>query len=203
MDVESDKLLGVDGRWRIARLGGLTLATELLIDDFDVHRIPTLFGWDGSQAFSALLPSVAGSAYSLRLSAAHTGVRTYTHGPLSNGITTHGMLLGDALGPDAKAFGATVAWHGPQGARVALSGSTELYSHSDYVVQDVFTRFDLHRLGTVTNELRDRLVASVEYPQAGGLTLIARAGAERIRNADFTSGRRHSYRLDIALRLDP
>ena len=202
MDVESDKLLGVDGRLRIARLGGLTLATELLIDDFDVHRIPTLFGWDGSQTFSALLPSVAGSAYSLRLSAAHTGVRTYTHGPLSNGITTHGMLLGDELGPDAKAFGATVAWHGQQGARVALSGRAELYSRSDYVVEDIGTRFDLHRLGTVTNELRDRLVASAEYPQPGGLTLVARAGAERIRNADFTSGRRHSYRLDIALRLD-
>ena len=202
MDVESDKLLGVDARLRLARLGGLTLATELLIDDFDVHRIPTLFRWDGSQTFSALLPSVAGSAYSLRLSATHTGVRTYTHGTLSNGITTRGLLLGDELGPDAKAFDATVAWHGLQGARVALSGRTELYSRSDYVIVDEMTRFDLHRFGTVTNELRDRLVASVEYPQPGGLTVIARAGAERIRNADFTSGRRHSYRLDIALRLD-
>ena len=202
MDVESDKLLGVDGRLRLARLGGLTLATELLIDDFDVHRIPTLFGWDGSQTFSALLPSVGGSAYSIRLSAAHMGVRTYTHGPLSNGITTHGILLGDELGPDAKAFGATVTWHGQQGARVALAGRSELYSRSDYVIQDVNARFDLHREGAVTNELRDRLVASVEYPQPGGLTLIARAGAERIRNADFTSGRRHSYRLDVAIRLD-
>lgn len=202
MDVESDKLLGVDARLRLARLGGLTLATELLIDDFDVHRIPTLFGWDGSQTFSALLPSVAGSAYSLRLSAAHTGVRTYTHGPLSNGITTRGILLGDELGPDAKAFGAAVTWHGQQGARVALAARTELYSRSDYVILDQLTRFDLHRSGTVTNELRDRLLASVEAPQPGGLTLIARAGAERIRNADFTAARRHSYRLDIALRLD-
>jgi hypothetical protein len=202
LDVESDKLLGVDGRLRLARLGGLTLAAELLIDDFDVHRIPTLFRWDGSQTFSALLPSVGGSAYSLRLSAAHTGVRTYTHGPLSNGITTHGMLLGDELGPDAKAFGATVTWHGQQGARVALAGRSELYSRSDYVIVDEMTRFDLHRLGSVTNELRDRLMASVEYPQPGGLTLVARAGAERIRNADFTSGRRHSYRVDVAIRLD-
>jgi hypothetical protein len=130
------------------------------------------------------------------------GVRTYTHGPLSNGITTHGILLGDELGPDAKAFGATITWHGQQGARVALGGRTELYSRSDYVVQDVLTRFDLHRVGAVTNELRDRLVASVEYPQPGGLTLVARAGAERIRNADFTAARRHSYRLDVAMRLD-
>jgi hypothetical protein len=202
LDVESDKLLGVDARLRIARLSGLTLATELLIDDFDVNRIPTLFGWDGSQTFSALLPSVAGSAFSVRVAAAHTGVRTYTHGPLSNGITTRGLLLGDELGPDAKAFGATIAWHSQQGGRVALDGRTELYSRSDYVILDQTTRFDLHRVGSVTNELRDRLVASVEWPWEGGLALLARAGAERIRNADFGAGRRHSYRLDVALRLD-
>ena len=202
LDVESDKLLGVNARLRIAKLDGLTLATELLIDDFDVHRIPTLFGWDGSQSFSALLPSVAGSAFSFRVVATHMGVRTYTHGPLSNGITTHGLLLGDELGPDAKAFGATLTWHGQQGARIALDGRTELYSRSDYVILDEATRFDLHRLGTVTNELRDRMVASVEWPYEGGLTLVTRAGAERIRNADFGSERRHSYRLDVALRLD-
>lgn len=202
LDVESDKLLGVNARWRLARLGGLTLATELLIDDFDVHRIPTLFGWDGSQTFSALLPSVGGSAFSVGVNAAHMGVRTYTHGPLSNGITTRGLLLGDELGPDAKAFGARVAWHGQDGARVALDGRTELYSRSDYVITDVGSAFDLHRVGGVTNEQRDRAVASLEWPYAGGLTLLARAGAERIRNADFSSGRRHSYRLDVALRLD-
>ena len=202
LDVESDKLLGVNARLRIARLDGLTLATELLIDDFDVHRIPTLFGWDGSQTFSALLPSVAGSAFSLRVAAAHTGIRTYTHGQLSDGITSRGLLLGDELGPDAKAFGATVAWHGQRGERVALDGRTELYSRSDYVITDELTKFTPHRVGTVTNELRDRAVASLEWPYAGGLTLLARAGAERIRNADFGAGRRHSYRLDVALRLD-
>ncbi len=202
LDVESDKLLGVNGRLRIARLSGLTLATELLIDDFDVHRIPTLFGWDGSQTFSALLPSVGGSAFSVGVNAAHTGVRTYTHGPLSDGITTRGLLLGDELGPDAKAFGGTVAWHGRRGARIALDGRTELYSRSDYVILDVLARFDLHRLGSVTNELRDRVVASVEWPEAQGVTLLGRVGAERIRNADWAAGTRHSYRIDLAIRLD-
>ena len=75
-------------------------------------------------------------------------------------------------------------------------------SVSAQTVTDVLTKFTLHRVGTVTNELRDRLVASAEWPSAGGLTLLARAGAERIRNADFGPGRRHSYRLDLALRLD-
>ena len=202
MDVESDKLLGVNARVRIARLSGLTVSTELLIDDFDVHRIPTLFGWDGSQTFSALVPSVGGTAFSFGVNAAHTGVRTYTHGPLSDGITTRGLLLGDELGPDAKAFGGTLGWHDANGARVALDGRTELYSRSDYVILDELTRFDLHRVGRVTNELRDRLVARAEWPQRKGVTLMARAGAERIRNADFGQGTRHSYRVDVALRLD-
>lgn len=202
LDVESDKLLGVNARLRLARLSGLTLSTELLIDDFDVHRIPTLFGWDGSQTFSALLPSVGGSAFSFAVNAAHTGVRTYTHGQLSNGITTRGLLLGDELGPDAKAFGGTLGWHGPDGARISLAGRTELYSRSDYMILDVATRFDLHRVGSVTNELRDRLVASGEWPAMTGVRLLARAGAERIRNADFAPGTRHSYRLDLAIRLD-
>jgi len=202
LDVESDKLLGVNGRLRLSRLGGLTLATELLIDDFDVHRIPTLFGWDGSQTFTATVPSIGGSAFSFGVEAAHTGVRTYTHGPLSNGITTHGLLLGDDLGPDAKGFGATLTWHADRGARVSLNGRTELYSRSDYIITDEPTRFTLHRVGSVTNELRDRAVAAVEWPFDGGLALLARAGAERIRNADFGDGRRHSYGLDVALRLD-
>ena len=202
LDVESDKLLGVNARVRIARLAGLTLSTELLIDDFDVHRIPTLFGWDGSQTFSAILPRLGGSAFSLTVNAAHTGVRTYTHGPLSNGITTRGLLLGDELGPDAKAFGGGIAWHGPDGARVSLDGRTELYSRSDYVILDANTHFDLRRVGSVTNELRDRLVASMEWPRGDGVTLLARGGAERIRNADFGTGTRHSYRVDLAIRLD-
>jgi len=202
LDVESDKLLGVNARLRVAKLDGIVLATELLIDDFDVHRIPTLFGWDGAQTFSAELPSVSGSPFSLRLAVAHTGVRTYTHGQLSNGITTRGEFLGDPLGPDAKAFGGTVAWHAAHGGRIALDARTELYSRSDYVITDEMTRFTLHRVGSVTNELRDRLGASVEWPGWSELTLLARASAERIRNADFGPDRRHSYRLDVALRLD-
>ncbi len=202
LDVESDKLLGVNARVRIARLSGLTLVTELLIDDFDVHRIPTLFGWDGSQTFSAMLPSVSGSPFSLGVNAAHTGIRTYTHGPLSNGITSRGILLGDELGPDAKAFGATVGWHGPQGGRAMLGWRSELYSRSDYHIVDVESRFTPHRVGSVINELRDRLVASMEWPHARNVTFLARAGIERIRNADFEPGTRHSYRVDVGARLD-
>jgi hypothetical protein len=201
LDVDSDKLLGIDGRWRAAGLGGLVLTTELLIDDFDVHRIPTLFGWDGAQTFGAELPSVAGSRVSARVSAKHTGVRTYTHGALSNGVTTRGRLLGDELGPDAKSFGAEIGWHPDRGPRGTLEVVSAIMSRADYVTDAAGTHFDIHRLGPPTNELRDRIVASAISELRGGWVLTGRVGAERVRNADFTGGVRHDYVADVALRF--
>jgi hypothetical protein len=110
LDVESDKVLGVDGRWRIERMGGLVLSGELLIDDFDVHRLPQLLTGYGSSTFSALVPSLGSQVWALEFTAKHMGIITSTHNQLSNGITTRGRLLGDELGPNAKAFGAELRW---------------------------------------------------------------------------------------------
>ena len=201
LDVESDKLLGVDGRWRVARLGGLLVSGELLIDDFDVHRMPTMFGWDGSQTLALSLPSVARSGWSLRAAATHMGVRTYAHSTLTNGITTRGRLLGDELGPDAKAFDLGATWHATGAARVGLEGRTALYSYSDYTSIDANGTLELRRNGRVINELRDRVMATIELNEGPWLALVARAGAERIRNADFTTARRSSYVADVSLRV--
>lgn len=201
LDVESDKLLGVDGRWRIADLGGLLLSGELLIDDFDVHRLPTMFGWDGSQTFAVSLPSVAGSPLALRVAATHMGVRTYTHSALTNGIATRGRLLGDELGPDAKAFDFGVAWNASGGTRVGLDARTALYSLSDYTSIERNGTLEQHRKGHVINELRDRLLGSLRMNETDRLSLIVRAGVERIRNADFAPDTRHSYVVDVSLRL--
>lgn len=201
LDPDSDKLLGVDGRWRLSAMGGLVLATELLIDDFDVHRIRTLFTWDGSQTFGAELPSVAGSRISARVSAKHMGVRTYTHGDLSDGITTRGRLLGDELGPDAKSFGAELGWHPDRGVRGTVEVVSAIMSRADYTSEQSGDRFDIRRLGPATNELRDRVVVSAVAELGPGWALTGRVGAERVRNADFSAGTRHDYVVDVALRL--
>ncbi len=201
LDVDSDKLLGVDARVRVARLGGLTLTGELLIDDFDVHRIPTLFTWDGAQTFGATLPSIAGSPVSVRLSAKHTGVRTYAHGSLSNGISTRGRLLGDELGPDAKAFGATIRWEPAGRLGVALEGRRAIYSKATYTSELRGNYFVIRRIGDASNEERDRAIVSLVAELATGARLVARFGGERIANFEFGGRRRRDYAADVAIRF--
>ncbi len=200
LDVDSDKLLGVDGRLRIARLAGMILSTELVIDDFDVHRIRTLFTWDGAQSVDVGLPGIAGSPLTIHVSAKHTGVRTYTHGALSDGITTRGRLLGDELGPDAKAFGALLRWDAPAGWSMGVEGRSAIYSRADYVTVEQGAYFVIRRVGDAANELRDRAVATFASDLGGRLGLRARVAGERVRNLDFTGRSRREYAAEIALR---
>ena len=201
LDVDSDKQLGVDGRVRIPRLGGLLMMFELVIDDFDVHRIPTLFTWDGAQSIRFVLPSAGGSPLGAAVSAKHTGVRTYTHGALSNGLTTRGRLLGDELGPDAKAFGAEVSWNPGGPMAVTLEGRSAIYSRASYVTEEQGTHFLIRRVGPASNELRERVVAAVVMHRRHRLALTSRVAVERIRNAAFTGASRHDHAADLSVRF--
>ena len=204
IDVDSDKLLGVDGRVRIDPLGGITLTGELLIDDFDVHRIPKLLTGYGSQTFALIVPQMGSPALSLKLSAKHMGIITYTHFDLSDGITTRGRLLGDELGPDAKAYSAKLRWTPAAEVRVELEGSSAIYSNATYTSfysDPAQTRFVVQKASHGTDELRERVVGTLVYQSLDGVALTMRAGAERTRNAFFTGGRRRDYVAEIALRL--
>lgn len=202
LDVDSDKQLGVDGRMRFASLGGLTVATELLIDDFDVHRIRTLFTWDGAQSLRIVLPRMGQTAFAGELSAKHTGIRTYTHGSLSNGITTRGRLLGDELGPDAKSFGALLRWRPDGPMEVSVEGRTAIYSRADYVtVEQGGDYFVIRRTGNASNEQRDGVTIVVTRELGRALRLSTRAAGARIRNADFAGGSRREYAADVGLQF--
>ena len=200
LDVDSDKQLGVDARVRLAGLAGLIVSTELVIDDFDVHRIRTLFTWDGAQSIRLTVPAIADGPFSLSLSARHTGVRTYTHGALANGLTTRGRLLGDELGPDAKAFGIESGWDAASGVRASLGLRSAIHSRATYVTDEQGTYFVIRRVGDASNELRDRIVGAVVAPWRDRLDVTVRVAGERIRNADFGGGTRRSYAAEVALR---
>jgi hypothetical protein len=203
-DVDSDKVLGVDGRWRVPRFGGLLLTGELLIDDFDVRRIPYLFTGYGSSTLGITLPRLGSPAWSMRLSAKHMGILTYTHDKLTNGITTRGRLLGDELGPDAKAFGAELRWQPDASVRVVLEGRSAIHSLATYRARYVDIDsliYEVYKVSSGPDELRDRLRGTLELHRPDGLALVMRTGMERVRNSFLPGEPRRRYAVDVALRL--
>lgn len=198
LEVDSDKMLGLDGRIRLARLGVL-VSGELVIDDFDVHRLPTLLTWDGSQSVRITAPRFVADELSLALTAIHTGIRAYSHHELTAGHATRGRLLGDELGPDAKAFGAELGWRRGPGLMVALEGRAALHSKADYTYVVDGTSFALRRLNDATNEQRDRLTVSLLARGPRGRALAVRLGAVRSRNHAFGGGTRHDALAEVSL----
>ena len=204
LDVESDKVLGIDGRWRIARLNGLTLAGEMLVDDVDVHQITRMLTGYGSSWISMTLPSLGSPDWSLELTAKHMGILTYTHTQLTNGITTRGRLLGDELGPNAKALGAALRWRPSPAVTIEAEGRAAIYSDADYnafYTDSAQSNYVVGKTADRGGELRDRVRASVVFQSDEGLALVVRGGGERVRNLDFQGMRRNEYLLDVALRL--
>jgi hypothetical protein len=176
----------------------------VLIDDFDVHQIQRLLTGYGSSNVSVVLPRLGSPAWALELTARHMGIITYTHTQLSNGITTRGRLLGDELGPNAKAFGAELTWRPFPGLRIAAEGRAAIYSSADYESHYADSAQVVYVVTTVArrpDELRDRFRATVEIQSDEGLALVVRGGGERVRNLNFQGDRRNEYLLDVALRL--
>ena len=204
-DVDSDKLLGIDGRWRIEALAGLTITGEVLIDDFDIHRLAYMFSGYGSSNVGLLFPQIRAPELSMKLWAKHMGIVTYTHQVVANGVTTRGRLLGDELGPDAKAFGGDLRWMPAPSMRLTLRGYSAQYSsgeYASYYADADSTRFVVYKTSSGINELRDGGIGTLELQDENGLALVLRAGAERIRHADFIpDARRKSYVASAALRL--
>ena len=204
LDVDSDKILGVDGRLRLPALGGLVLAGELLIDDFDVNRIPKLLTGYGSQTLAIILPRLGSPALSMKLSVKHMGIITYSHGDLRNGTTTRGRLLGDELGTDAKSYSAQLRWNPSASTRFELEGRSAIHSNANYLAtypDPGGTRYVVTKVSRTADELRDLIFASAVIQGDDGIALTMRAGGERIRNASFQGGRRRDYIAQVGLRI--
>ncbi|HEU4721255.1 MAG TPA: capsule assembly Wzi family protein, partial [Gemmatimonadaceae bacterium] len=184
LDVDSDKLLGVDGRIRIGGLRGVVVTGEVLIDDFDVKRIPKLLTGYGSQAIGITMPRLFSPLLSLKLTAKHMGILTYTHNALTSGITSRGRLLGDELGPDAKAFGARLSWQPAAEVRLSLEGRAAIYSNAQYATyyaDSANSRFVVRKTDRVPDELRDRIGAHLVIQSEHGPSASMRFVTERAR----------------------
>ena len=203
-DVDSDKLLGVDGRLRLGGSSGVVLTAEVLIDDFDVHRIPKLFTGYGSQALGITLPRLFSPLLSLKLTAKHMGILTYTHGVLTNGITTRGQLLGDELGPDAKAFGARLTWQPSAEVRFSLDGRSAIHSNAQYVAfyaDPEMTNYVVQKTSRTADELRDRIGAHLLVQLESGPAFALRLVTQRTRNFEFQGFRRTDSAGELSVRV--
>jgi len=204
LDVESDKLLGVDGLVRIGGRFGAVLTGELLIDDFDVHRMQQLFTGNGSQAIGLAIPRFVSPLVSLKLSATHMGIGTYTHGQLTNGLTTRGRLLGNELGPDAKAFGARLTWQPLAAFQLGLDGRSAIYSNAQYTTfytDSAMTDFVVQKVSRTSDELRDRLGAFFVVQSDAGPAVTFRVVTERSRNFQFQGFRHTDSAAELAIHL--
>ncbi|MDB4883888.1 MAG: Capsule assembly protein Wzi [Gemmatimonadetes bacterium] len=204
LDVDSDKLLGLDGRLRLGGLRGVLFTGEMLIDDFDVHRIPKLFTGYGSQTLGITLPRLISPLLSLRLTAAHMGILTYSHSTLTNGISTRGRLLGNELGPDSKAFGAEITWEPTAAARLSIEGRRAFYSNAEYTsfyANGDSTRYVVQKVSRTADEQRDRIGAALLVQSEAGPALSLRIVGERSRNYLFLGGERKYYAAELALHL--
>lgn len=203
-DVDSDKAIGTDVRWRIDRWGGTTVAAEILLDDFDVHRLNSILNYAASHAITITVPKLASPAWSLRLDATHMGPLTYTHSNLTQGMTTKGRLLGNELGPDVKAFGAALRWMPSAATDLALAGTAAIYSNTAYASgYDINGRWVVQKLSSAPDELREQIVGSVALAPTPVTVATVRIGVGRTRNVMFVGGRRHSYVADLGLRWRP
>jgi hypothetical protein len=204
LDVESDKLMGVDGLLRLGGRFGVILSGELLIDDFDVHRMQQIFTGNGSQAFALGLPRFISPLLSLKLTATHMGIGTYTHSQLTNGITTRGRLLGNELGPDAKAFGARLSWQPISAFQLTFDGRSAIYSNAAYAAfyaDAAQTDYVVRKVARTADELRDRLGAIILVQSDAGPAVTFRFVTERSRNYQFQGFRRTDSAAEMAFHL--
>jgi hypothetical protein len=205
LDVESDKLMGVDGLLRLGGRFGVILSGELLIDDFDVHRMQQIFTGNGSQAFALAVPRFISPLVSLKLTATHMGIGTYTHSQLTNGITTRGRLLGNELGPDAKAFGARLTWQPLSAFQIGFDGRSAIYSNATYTAfytdPAQQTDYVVRKVARTADELRDRLGTFVVVQSDAGPAFTFRFVTERSRNYQFQGFRRTDSAVEFALHL--
>lgn len=188
----SNKLAGIDARWRHDR-SGAEVYLDFMLDDFDIRRIRSSLWEDAGYVAGISLPAL-GEAGQLAIEAEyqHTGLRFYEHVQFISGLTSERRIIGLPLGPQADALVSGATWTTSRGARMSLAAAVERRSGDQWVTRvtgadDSGWRF----IRTVDHpeEIRLRLVAEwVASVPLHGARLALSAGAERTRNHAFITG---------------
>jgi hypothetical protein len=188
----SNKFVGVDMRYAVPGLRGLQAYLEGAFDDFDLRRARSVFTEDAGWVWG-LSNSCFAECGPIRTSIEYhiTGLRYYTHGGYTNGFTVDSAIIGDQLGPRAKAaygsldvdrgrysFGATLAYEDRSGN---LYGSvTTTPDDSDFRFIVVERRPAERRWRALASTTLGGINASTAY--------MMKLGAERVENFGFANG---------------
>lgn len=190
-DVVSDKLLGTDARIRLSRLANVTVFGEVALEDFDIHRLHSIFHEDAAYTLGVLMPTLPLPSLSARIAYHTTGVRFYEHHLITNGIAARRFTLGDDLGHDAWGGSALLRWEGASGAALTATADIEErrndrfgggYTNAGQQKGLVFVRVEERPA-----ERRGRVVIAARFTPMEGMTLQLAGGAERVSNFGFVA----------------
>ena len=189
--VDSDKLLGVDGRLRISQLGNIALFGELALEDFDFHRLGSIFTEDAAYTAGVIIPTFLTPALSARVGYHVVGLRFYEHHILRNGIAVRRFTLGDDLGHDASGFFGLLRSEHMNGISVTAEGAYESRRNDEYVgayTKPGLTGLVFSRVTARPEEQRSRGTVSVRWFRPdGGMMVELKAGVERVGNFAFVA----------------
>jgi hypothetical protein len=128
------------------------------------------------------------------------GVRPHTHHQFTSGLTVDGRVIGDALGPLARALAGGVDWRG-SAHQLALGLAWERYSGGDFYENSQGDKtFAWERTRDAPDEGRARV--SVDWTRAaspGRVGVGARVAYERVSAFDFTPSRRSNAMAQLRL----
>ncbi|HSQ30249.1 MAG TPA: capsule assembly Wzi family protein [Gemmatimonadaceae bacterium] len=204
----SNKLAGIDARWRKPDWAGLELYLDGAVDDMDTRRFRSSLLEDGGVIGGASVSCLIGCGR-LRVRAEYhqTGIRYYTHTDFASGLQSRGTMLGDPLGP--RGLGGYLALEtGGSGAnQFVLSGAYEVRSgnlyasagHGSHSADFHFVQVEHHPA-----ERRARMLATWTSSRRGNrMATVVSAGVERTTNFAYAGGDRTNALVRIAYEVWP
>ncbi|HYD54003.1 MAG TPA: capsule assembly Wzi family protein [Gemmatimonadaceae bacterium] len=205
----SDKYAGGDVRLRLPRAAGAELYGEILLNDLDFNRIESSVTEDASHVAGLWLPRLdRRGRLDARLELRHTGIRQYRHHQYTSGQVLRGQLLGDPLGPDARAGYLALGWAAAVWQRVELQLAAEERRADEYVdVTGGARTIDFERSLERPRERRLRAVAQWDAgTDDGARRLLVQLGTERTTHwSNEPDARRTGWlaRVGVELRARP
>ena len=204
----SNKLAGVDARWRIPAWAGLEVYLDGAVDDMDIRRLRSSLLQDGGVVGGISLAClVECGRLAARLEYHQTGIRYYTHTDFGSGIQAHGIMLGDPLGPRGLGGYATLESNVSAVGKLSITGGYEVRSGNLYGSAGQGSRskdFHFVQIEHRPGERRARVVTSwTSHTQGGRADMVLSAGVERAKNFNFSGASRTSSIAQIAYQLWP